>query len=183
VRRREFLKFAGMAASAATAPWAVAPATAFVAGTQTQAAARDYGLLECADATMLAAIGRSRTGILRCTVNDHTHCCDAGLRWGTANALNDLYFGLYGGLYIGGADQHTVFRNELRTIARYVKTSPDHPPVPWSVSADGLHPRFNNDPGYDLDRCAEFVLEVVRTYELTGDRNSLPISIRNAAKS
>src|ERR1035437_7700986 len=88
-----------------------------------------------------------------------------GLRWGTANALNDLYFGLYGGLFIGGADQHAVFRNELRTIARYVKTSADRPPVPWSVSADGLHPRFNMDPGYDLDRCAMLVLQVVRAYE------------------
>jgi hypothetical protein len=126
--------------------------------------------LECADSKILAALSRSRLDILRCTVNEHTHCCDAGFRWGTANALNDLYFGLYGGLFISGADQHSVFRNELRTIARYVKTSPDHPSVPWSVSADGLHPRFNLDPGYDLDRCAMFVLEVVRTYELTGDR-------------
>jgi hypothetical protein len=144
--------------------------SAFAAEQPIPAISSDYGLLECADAKILAALSRSRNGILRCTVNDQTHCCDAGLRWGTGDTLNDLYFGLYGGLFIGGADQHAVFRKELRKIAQYVKTSPDHPPVPWGVSADGQRPRFNNDPGYDLDRSAEFVLQVVRTYEATGDR-------------
>jgi len=170
MQRREFLKFAGLAGATATTQEAFCRTTGFSGELTGRAMGADYGLLECADAGILAAMSRSRNGILRCTVNDHTHCCDAGLRWGTANALNDLYFGLYGGLLIGGADQHAVFRKELRTIAQYVKTSPNHPPVPWSVSADGLHPRFNNEPGYDLDRCAEFVLEVVRTYEMTGDR-------------
>ena len=169
MQRRDFLKLAGWAAGTASQA-ALLPRRGSGAEFPLPPDAAHYGLLECADKPILAALTRSRTGILRCTVNDHTHCCDAGLRWGTANALNDLYFGLHGGLFIGGPHQHEVFRNELRTIARYVKTSPDHPPVPWSVSADGLHPRFNKDPGYDLDRCAEFVLEVVRTYEATGDR-------------
>ena len=171
MQRRYFLKLAGVAAgAAATPPAALLPPRGFAADKSPPAVSRDYGLLECAGPEILAALSRSRNGILRCTVNDQTHCADAGLRWGTNDELNDLYFGLYGGLFIGGADQHAVFRRELRKIARHVKTSPDHPPVPWSVSADGLRPTFNMDPGYDLDRCAEFVLEVVRTYELTGDR-------------
>jgi hypothetical protein len=171
MQRRDFLRIASLAAGAVASPSAaVSTSTGHGLDELKPAIGGDYGLLECADSKILAALTRSRTGILRCTVNDHTHCCDAGLRWGTANALNDLYFGLYGGLFIGGADQHAVFRNELRTIARYVKTSADRPPVPWSVSADGLHPRFNMDPGYDLDRCAMLVLQVVRAYELTGDR-------------
>jgi hypothetical protein len=171
MHRRDFLKLAGMAAEAAAAPQAaLLPSLVFAEEQSAPAVGRDYGLLECADAKLLAALSRSRTGILRCTVNDQTHCADAGLRWGTITVLNDLYFGLHGGFFIGGADQHAVFRKELRKIARHVKTSPDHPPVPWSVSADGQRPRFNDDPGYDLDRSAEFVLEVVRTYEMTGDR-------------
>ncbi len=170
MRRRDFLKVASLAAGTTAARQATLCTTEPEIDDKKPADRGDYGLLDCPDSKILAALSRSRVGILRCTVNDHTHCCDAGFRWGTANALNDLYFGLYGGLFVGGADQHAVFRNELRTIARYVKTSPNHPPVPWSVSADGLHPRFNLDPGYDLDRCAMFVLEVVRAYELTGDR-------------
>ena len=156
--------------AAATPQAALLPSVGPAREQSAPAVAGNYGLLECADAKILAALARSRAGILRCTVNDQTHCCDAGLRWGTGDAMNDLYFGLHGGLFTGGADQHAVFRKELRKFARYVKTSPDHPPVPWSVSADGRHPKFNPDPGYDLDRSAEFVLEVVRTYEVTGDR-------------
>jgi hypothetical protein len=171
MQRRDFLKVAGMAAGAAVAPCvSQLPSTGLAIDQPLPAVELNYGLLECGDANILAALSRSRNGILRCTVNDQTHCADAGLRWGTITVLNDLYFGLYGGLFIGGEDQHQVFRHELRKIAQYVKASPDHPPVPWAVSADGLHPSFNNDPGYDLDRSAEFVLEVVRAYEMTGDR-------------
>ncbi len=167
MRRREFLQWTGLISGT------VATSSADLLSTRdpiSKSPNSAYGLLECPDARLLAALGRSRNGILRCTVNDQTHCCDAGFRWGTDDAINDLYFGLHGGLFTGGADQHSVFRNELRKFAKYVKTSPNHPAVPWSVSADGLHPKFNRDPGCDLDRSAEFVLNVVRTYEVTGDR-------------
>jgi hypothetical protein len=171
MQRRDFLKLAGLAArAAATPPAALLPSTGSAREQPEPAVSGDYGLLECADSKLLEALARSRAGILRCTVNDQTHCADAGLRYSTDTVLNDLYFGLYGGLFVGGADQHGVFRKELRKIAQHVKTSADHPPVPWSVSADSRRPNFNPDPGYDLDRSAEFVLEVVRTYELTGDR-------------
>ena len=73
--------------------------------------------MECADSKLLAALARSRAGILDCTVNDQTHCADAGRSWGTDTVLNDLYFGLYAGLFIGGEDQHEIFRKELRKIA------------------------------------------------------------------
>lgn len=136
----------------------------------TPARRKEYGLLDCANRDLLTALSRSRAGILACTVNEQTHCCDAGRSWGTDDALNDLYFGLHGGLLIGDEYQHRVFRNELRKIGRHVRAVPGQPPVPWSVSADGRKAMFNPDAGYDMDRCADFVLEVVRTYEMTGDR-------------
>ncbi|MFN8008510.1 MAG: hypothetical protein U0V70_16115 [Terriglobia bacterium] len=171
LRRRDFLKVAGLA-TGATFPW---PVSSLLASQLNQQPSFNgnlgaYGLLECADPKLWSALARSRAGILSCTVNDQTHCADAGRYWGTDSVLNDLYFGLYGGLFIGGEDQHEIFRNELRKIGKHVKSSLHHPPVPWSVSADGRHPNFNPDPGYDLDRSAEFVLEVVRAYEVTGDR-------------
>jgi hypothetical protein len=165
MERREFLKRTGTVAGALYLP------RELVLGTGPAAARGSvYGLLECAHAPILAALARSRAGILACTVNDQTHCCDAGRSWGTDDAVNDLYFGLHGGLFVSGEDQHRIFRNELRKIGRYVSVAPNRPPVPWSVSADGRTPKFNPDGGYDLDRCAQFVLEVVRTYEVTGDR-------------
>ena len=169
--RRDFLRLIGLATGAeatcrtiAWSPWANDNAEA------TPASSKEYGLLECADQKLLEALSRSRTGILACTVNEQTHCCDAGRSWGTDDALNDLYFGLHGGLLIGDQYQHQVFRNELRKIGRHIRATPGQPPVPWSVSADGRKALFNPDPGYDMDRCAELVLEVVRTYEMTGDR-------------
>ncbi len=135
----------------------------------TASAPRQFGLLECNSPNLLAACSRSRAGILACTVNDQTHCGDAGQKWGTGTWLNDLYFGLHGGLYIGAADQHDVFRRELRKIARHVQVISDRSPVPYGVSADGLSAEFNPE-GMDLDRCAQFVLEIVRLYEVTGDR-------------
>ncbi len=171
MKRRDFLKAAGLAAAARMVVRdAPLMASSRAPGRAIAPAAKEYGLLECADPRITAAFSRSRTGILACTVNDQTHCCDAGRSWGTDDALNDLYFGLHGGLFIGDEYQHTVFRNELRKIAQYIKLSPHHPPVPWAVSADGRTPHFNPDPGYDLDRTAEFLLQVVRTYEVTGDR-------------
>lgn len=132
--------------------------------------AKQYGLLECQNAKLLAAVGRSQAGILRCTVNDQTHCPDAGRKWGSDTWLNDLYFGMQGGLFVGGDDQHRIFRRELRKIGRHVSAGPGRPPVPFSVSADGSTPSFNHDPGMDLDRCAQFILEIARIYEVTGDR-------------
>jgi hypothetical protein len=130
----------------------------------------EYGLVESSNSQLVQALSRSRAGILACTINEQTHCGDAGQKWGTATWLNDLYFGLYGGLYIGGEDQHKVFRQELRKIAQHVRVTAGRPPVPFGVSADGRSASFNPDGGIDLDRCAEFILEVVRTYEMTGDR-------------
>jgi len=171
MKRRDFLKSAGLATGAGMiARDASLLASTLAPGRTLPAAGKEYGLLECADPRISAAFARSRAGILACTVNDQTHCCDAGRRWGTGDVLNDLYFGLHGGLFIGDEYQHRVFRNELRKIAQHIELSPHHPPVPWSVSADGRTPYFNPDPGYDLDRNAEFVLQVVRTYEVTGDR-------------
>ena len=171
LQRRDFLKVAALAAGAAIPPHESFLLSMSSDTQQTKpAGAGKYGLMECADSKMLAALSKSRAGILDCTVNDQTHCADAGRSWGTDTVLNDLYFGLYGGLFIGGEDQHEIFRKELRKIAQHVKAAPERPPVPWSVSADGRTPKFNPDPGYDLDRSAEFVLEVVRTYEVTGDR-------------
>jgi hypothetical protein len=118
----------------------------------------------------LGALSRSRAGILACTINDQTHCADAGQKWGTTSWLNDLYFGLNGGFFVGGAGQHEVFRKELRKIAQHVQAVPGRPPVPYTVSADGRNAMFNPDGGFDLDRCAEFLLEIVRVYEMTGDR-------------
>ncbi len=137
---------------------------------QRSATIEDYGLLECSNTSLLGALRKSRTGILRCTINDQTHCGDAGQKWGRASWLNDLYFGLQGGVFIGGEDQHEVFRKELRKIAQHVRIGPGRPPVPYAVSADGRDAKFNPDGGIDLDRCAEFILEVVRIYEITGDR-------------
>ncbi len=171
LRRRDFLKVAGIAAGAAFPPYESFLVSMGNDNLQPKpAAAREYGLLECVDSKFLAALAKSRAGILNCTVNNQTHCADAGRSWGTDTVLNDLYFGLYGGLFIGGEDQHQIFRRELKKIAQHVKADPGHPPVPWAVSADGRTPKFNPDPGYDLDRSAEFILEVVRTYEITGDR-------------
>ena len=171
MQRRDFLKLAGLSVgSEVVSPVGLLTAPVFAGAPTDSSADKDYGMLECADPRILAALVRSGTGILRCTVNDQTHCCDAGFRWGTDDAINDLYFGLYGGLFTGGAVQHAIFQKELRKFGRHVNSSPDHPPVPWSVSADGTRPKFNSDAGFDLDRSAEFVLQVVRIYEATGDR-------------
>jgi len=170
MQRRNFLKLLGAGGAAGAVleqprlwPWGLRPEI------NAPVTSHEYGLLECPDSNLLRALSRSRAGILACTVNDQTHCPDAGHKWGTDTFLNDLYFGLHGGLFVGGEDQHEVFRKEMRKIAQRVKTSPNHPPVPWAVSADGCRPDFNLD-GMDLDRCAQFVLETVRVYELTGDQ-------------
>ncbi len=169
--RRNFVRVIGLATGAGAVYGALAPSPWRTAAAVTApTSVKEYGLLECTDQRLLAAFSRARRGILACTVNEQTHCCDAGRSWGTDDALNDLYFGLHGGLLIGDQYQHQVFRNELRKIGRHVRAVPGQPPVPWSVSADGRKALFNPDPGYDMDRCADFVLEVVRTYEMTGDR-------------
>jgi hypothetical protein len=178
MRRRTFLKVLGLGLEASRIPQdGFAGPARCNSMLDLQAAAKapaskEYGLLTCANPNLVMAAARSRAGIFACTINGQTHCGDAGQDWGTSTWLNDLYFGLHGGSYIGGADQHDVFRRELRKIARHVQIASGRPPVPFAVSADGLSAQFNPD-GMDLDRCAEFVLEVIRTYEITGDREFL----------
>ncbi len=175
MRRRSFLKVLGLGAAASgVAQGGGALLAGFNPNSDSGAASlasvpKEYGLLGCLNSNLVTAASRSRAGILACTVNDQTHCGDAGRSWGTGTWLNDLYFGLHGGFYIGGADQHDVFRRELRKIARHVQVISGQPPVPFVVSADGLSAKFNPD-GMDLDRCAQFVLEAVRLYEMTGDQ-------------
>ena len=169
LQRRNFLKLAGLAAGAVAAsadafPWSLNSELA------KSITVKQYGLLECADPKITQALARSTACILTCTLNDQTHCGDAGRTWGTDTWLNDLYFGMHGGLFIGGEDQHAVFCKEMRKIARHVSVAPGRPPVPYAISADGRTPSFNPDPGIDLDRCAQFILEVARAYEVTGDR-------------
>ena len=171
MQRRDFLRLLG-AGTAVAVEFAEArpPSSGPGLGHNAPVTSNKYGLLECSDSNLLRALSRSRTGIFACTMNDQTHCADSGKKWGATSWLNDLYFGLHGGFFIGGADQHDVFRKELKKIAQHVQASPGRPPVPYGVSADGRSALFNPDEGFDLDRCAEFVLEVVRVYEMTGDR-------------
>ena len=169
LQRRKFLKVASLAAGAVAAPVGAFP-WSLNSDPAKSATAKPYGLLECADPKITQALARSSACILTCTLNDQTHCGDAGRTWGTDTWLNDLYFGMHGGLFTGGEEQHAIFRKEMRKIARHVSVADGRPPVPFAVSADGAKPNFNPDPGIDLDRCAEFILQVARTYEVTGDR-------------
>ena len=171
MQRRDFLIQLAAAAGVA-AGFGESPRRSLGRGAvgKTLATAKEYGLLECPNLSLLGALRKSRTGILTCTINDQTHCADTGQKWGRVSWLNDLYFGLQGGVFIGGEHQHEVFRKELRKIAQHVQVGPGRPPVPYTVSADGRDAKFNPDGGFDLDRCAEFILEVVRIYEMTGDR-------------
>ena len=171
MQRRDFLKLLGAGTGVGagfeeTRLWPLGLGS----GRKAPATPNEYGLLECSDSNLGGAVSRSRAGILACSINDQTHCADSGRKWGTTTWLNDLYFGLCGGFFIGGADQHGVFRKELRKIAQHVQVAPGRPPVPYAVSDDGRSATFNPDGGFDLDRCAEFVLEIVRVYEMTGNR-------------
>ena len=171
INRRRFMTTAGVAASGALiAPRWATSLTSSQPYQATTSSGKLYGLLDCADADVLAAFRRSRAGILKCTVNDKTHCPDAGQQWGVVSVLNDLYFGLCGGLYIADASQHEVFKKELHKIGQYAQDGPGRPVLPWETSLDGEKRTFNADPGMDLDRCAQFVLMVWRLYEMTGDR-------------
>ena len=171
VDRRQFLTTAGLAAGEALfAPRWTTSSTPSQPPQAATSKGKLYGLLECADADVLAAFRRSRAGILKCTVNNKTHCPDAGQQWGLVSVLNDLYFGLCGGLYVADERQHEVFRNELYKIARFASDDASRPVLPWETSMDGEKRTFNADPGMDLDRCAQFVLMAWRLYEMTGDR-------------
>ena len=79
LRRRDFLKVAGLAAGAAIPP-RESVLLSMVNDTQQakSVAVREYGLLECVDSKLLSALAKSRAGILNCTVNGQTHCADAG---------------------------------------------------------------------------------------------------------
>lgn len=133
----------------------------------------DYGLLECAYPGIVEGASRSRAGILKCTLNDQTHSADAYLRWGRLSWLNDLYFGLHGGLFVLGPQQHEIYKRELCKFVPYARLSPNSPALPFAVSADGATPHFNHQQGFDIDRCLEFILMTARLYEMTGDRELL----------
>lgn len=169
--RREFLKALGATtATKAVGRQTLSSSLAPERSTTARNIVKKYGLLECSDSKLLEALSRSRADILGCTINDQTHCPDVGHKWGFITVLNDLWFGMRGGLYVGGKEQHKTFMREMRKIAKHVHVFPGQPPVPFAVSWDGSIAQFNPDPGMDLDRCAEFILEVVKVYEATGDR-------------
>lgn len=170
MNRRVFLSATGLAASRAWVARAILPSQRLLAETRH---GKPYGLMECADAGLLEAASRARAGILKCTINDKTHCPDVGQQWGSVSVLNDLYFGLHGGMYIADPSQHEVFRNELRKIGRFAQKDSEKPSLPWETSADGGKRTFNNHAGMDMDRCAQFVLMAWRVYEMTGDRELL----------
>ncbi len=114
MQRRDFLKLLGAGAGAGGGVdqprlWQCGPWPE----TNARVTPHENGLLECRDSNLLRALSRSRAGVLACTINEQTHCADAGRKWGTHTFLNDLYFGLHGGLFIGGEDQHAVFRQEM----------------------------------------------------------------------
>ena len=135
----------------------------------------DCRLLNSAFAGLKQAHGRSRNCIHTSVANDQTHHADAKGNW-NGTWLNDLYFGQRGGLYVGDEREQRIFLSELRKIGRHIV--PETGFVPYNVSADGTKAAFNVQ-GMDFDRRCEFVLMVVRAYEVTGDaafaRELLPL--------
>lgn len=130
-------------------------------------ASGDYGLRRCALPGMVEAVERSRNGIYACTLGDKTHVADIRARWGRNSWFNDLYFGLHGGMYVADSKQHEIFLAELRKMARVLRPGKD-PVVPFFVSVDGGRAEFN-EKGVDLERSCLFILNVYRTWEVTGD--------------
>jgi hypothetical protein len=127
----------------------------------------NYGLRRCALPGLVEAVERSRDGIYACTLGDKTHLADIHGRWGRNSWFNDLYFGLHGGIYVADPKQHAIYLAELRKMARTLHPGKD-PVVPFFVSADGASAEFN-EKGVDLERSCLFVLNVYRTWEVTGD--------------
>ena len=73
--------------------------------------------VDLADSALLDAVRCAARGVVACTINEKTHAPDVRCHWGRSSFLNDLYFGLHGGLYIGDEMQHAVFKDELRKLA------------------------------------------------------------------
>jgi hypothetical protein len=126
-----------------------------------------YGLRTCALPGWVEAVNRSRAGIYALTKNNQTHWADVNGRWGNGSWFNDLFFTLHGGMYVADARQQAIFISELRKMAKVMHPGKD-PVVPYFVSADGLEQSFNSE-GMDIERGFLFVLNVVRTWEVTGD--------------
>lgn len=143
----------------------------------------NYGLTECANPKILIALDRSKAGILKCTVNNQTHIADVKGEWGYKSWINDLYFGIMGGLYVADSKQQNVFKAELRKISKFVLTDTSRfEIVPYAVDSSGKSFDRNQFDGVDYDRCAEFILATVRLYEFTGDLEFLkemyPVDLR-----
>jgi len=143
----------------------------------------DYGLLKCANQSILTMLNQSKAGILRCAINDQTHIADVNGRWGFKSWMNDLYFGLNGGLYISDERQQNVFIAELRKISKFVlEDTSRFEIVPYAVDAMGKSCDRNPVEGIDYDRCAEFVLNTLRVYEFTGNvaflEEMYPVNLR-----
>ncbi|MBA2481977.1 MAG: hypothetical protein H0V44_15025 [Planctomycetes bacterium] len=107
---------------------------------------------------------RCANGIAATICGHQTHHANVDGTW-YGTWMNDLFFGQRGGLWCGSPAQQGVFLAELRKIARHVQADGT---VPYQIDPDGQRANFN-PPGVDLDRAAEFVLMVVRAWEMTGD--------------
>jgi len=91
MNRRDFLSRLGTAAAAG------------VALGESSEPVEAFGLLECPNASLLAAFAKSRAGVLACTINDQTHCADTGQRWGRVSWLKAYVNGTRTRRRAGGA--------------------------------------------------------------------------------
>ena len=133
-----------------------------------------YGLTVAPSAGILDVVRRTRNGIYACSANHQTHYADVNAQWGKNSWMNDLYFGLHGGLFVADAREHEVYLNEMRKVAPFV-LSPDQDLeiVPYAVHEDGQECLRNDVGGLDFDRCAQYLLMIIRVYEFTGDTSLL----------
>lgn len=142
-----------------------------------------YGILQCNNVSILETIRKCRAGVLNCSDKTQSHFADIHAQWGEYSWTNDLYFGLHGGLYISDQKEQDVFKSELKKISRFVQSENDSTEiVPYKVKSDGSSYGRNSESGLDYDRLAEFILDVVRVYEFTGDTEFLnemyPVMVR-----
>lgn len=143
----------------------------------------DYGLLESSNHHIIKTLNRAKNGIYKCTVNNKTHIADVKGYWGEKSWINDLYFGLNGGLYVADELQQEVFMRELRKISKFIlHDDSKYEIVPYAVDSSGNSCDRNISEGMDYDRCAEFILCTIRLYEFTGNIDFLkemyPIDLR-----
>lgn len=122
----------------------------------------DYGLIESAVPGLPASHNRSRNCIYACSFDEDTHHSAVAAWPGTWT--NDGYFGCHGGLYVADEQEHRVFKAEEAKVSAHV-TSDGF--VPFKVEQGNAG--FNEPWGADYDRRAEFIMNVVRVYEATGD--------------